>query len=53
MTPRILRVGENVSSFTRLSGSLPSQSYEFEIYGKDYYDEKSDIKIGFSENKSQ
>ena len=46
LSPRVLRVGENVSSFTRLSGSPFSQSYEYEIYGKDYYDEKSDMKIG-------
>ena len=46
LSPRILRIGENVLLFTRLSGSPLSQSYEYEIYGKDYYDEKSDMKIG-------
>lgn len=46
LIPRLLRVGENVSSFTRLLGRPLSQSYEFEIYGKDYYGEKSDIKVG-------
>lgn len=46
LSPRILKVGENVSSFTRLSGKPLSQPYEYELYGKDYYDKKSDIKIG-------